>query len=172
MVCHLSGTGNFGPLSKRSFDAMMEWHERDRRGEIKKESTGRDTFGVPGFRITDKKDNPPDEILADAKELFKRLYNKSMRLEGGAGAVLTNPDTHRASFIRLHRLRNDFVHFTPKGWSIEVSGMPQMFLHIIDVLDQIVEDPWPFRHCDDEEEARLRGLLDLLKTELKKPEFQ
>ena len=103
---------------------------------------------------------------------FKRLYNESKRKEGGAGAVLTIPDPHRASFRRLHRFRNDFAHFTPKGWSIEVSGMPQIFLHIIEVMDQIVGDPWLFRHCDDEERARLHELLDLLRIELKRPEFQ
>ena len=47
IVCHLSGTAQLGALAKRSVIASLEWHERDRGGEIKKFSTAVMSGGYP-----------------------------------------------------------------------------------------------------------------------------
>ena len=165
MVCHLSGTAQLGALTDECIDAWLDWHERDRREEIKRIDDGTDELGLPITKHATKEDCPPDERLADAKGLFKRLYDEGRRRES-AGAVLHIGDAQRESFRRLHNLRNDFSHFTPKGWSIELSGLPSIFLDMIDVLDTISADPWPFRHMDEQELARLRDLLKQLRTQL------
>lgn len=46
------------------------------------------------------------------------------------------------SIARLNSLRNDFVHFTPKGWSIELSGLPGMVDHVTDLAE------WATLHGD------------------------
>lgn len=46
---------------------------------------------------------------------------------------------------RLVRLRNDFMHFTPKGWSIQLAGLPRIMrstLSVIDHLDVRGHIPW------------------------------
>ena len=63
MVCHLSGTAQLGALAGKSSKEMLDWHERDRRGEL----------DVPEMRAKYKKGNPPIEKIADAVTLFKRL---------------------------------------------------------------------------------------------------
>ena len=35
---------------------------------------------------------------------------------------------------KLASFRDDFIHFTPKGWSIEVSGFPLICLTIIEII--------------------------------------
>lgn len=167
MVCHLSGTGGFGALSEQSFKKLMAWHDRDRRGEIRREYVGPDMLGIPSSRIKEQKDYPPRARLADASELFKRLYDVGKRHEGGAGAILTIPDPIRVSFRCLHSYRNDFSHFPPQLWSIDISRLPQDFIHIIKVMKQIADDPWPFRHCTEEESTRLCELLKSLHIKLK-----
>src|SRR5688572_4047231 len=75
MVCHLSGTAQLGALDKESVMKWLEWHERDRRGEIKRISKGIDELGIPVFQFATRADQPPKEWLADTRELFRRLYN-------------------------------------------------------------------------------------------------
>lgn len=167
MVCHLSGSANIGALSDRSATAILEWHERDRRGEIKKIDDGiDDVLGLRKIRFATRQDNPPIEQLADPLTLFKRLYNGNKRYEGGAGNVLEIADSQRASFHRLHKLRNDFAHFTPKGWSIELAGLPSIFLDIVEVIDNISADDWPFRNMEPPEREQLRNLLQDLKKSI------
>jgi hypothetical protein len=169
MVCHLSGTANIGALLKKSAAARLEWFERDRRGEINKIDVGiDDVLGIRKVRFATAKNNPPEEHLADAKTLFNRLSNEDGRYEGGVGEVLVITDSQRDSFRRLHELRNDFAHFTPKGWSIELAGLPGIFLNMVEVLDNISADDWPFRHMGSLEREQLRNLLQDLKEELSK----
>jgi len=166
MVCHLSGTAQIGALSDNSADAWLAWHERDRRGETKRISVGTDELGIPKTKFATKDDRPPAEKLADAETLFKRLYNEQKRRELGAGKVLDIKVTQRRSFRHLHDLRNDFSHFTPKGWSIELTGLPVIFLDALDVIEEISEDPWSFRHMEPQEHVQLKNLINQLRTEL------
>lgn len=166
MVCHLSGTAQLGGLSEKSVDDWLAWHERDRRGEIKHIEDGTDELGMAKTRFARKEDYPPKERLADAKILFRRLYSEEKRREGGAGAIIAITQSERDSFRRLHDLRNQFSHFTPKGWSIELAGLPHIFLDMVGVLEKMSADPWPFRHMTEEERDCLANLMSQLRAEL------
>lgn len=39
------------------------------------------------------------------------------------------------SVKRLNRLRNEFIHFVPKGWSLEISGLPQIFFDCLNIIE-------------------------------------
>ena len=39
------------------------------------------------------------------------------------------------SIKKLNELRNDFIHFIPKGWSIEVSGIPQISIDCLAIIE-------------------------------------
>ncbi len=168
MVCHLSGTASIGGLSDSSAREYLDWHEKDRRGEIKRIELGvDDETGIPSYEFASKEDEPPKPRLADAKTLFKRLYRKHKRREG-AGGLITVDASQRQAFDRLHSLRNSFAHFAPRGWSIALDGLPDTFLSLLSVLDQISADPWPFRHMSSQEKDRHRRLLLGLRTQLGK----
>jgi hypothetical protein len=166
MVCHLSGTAQLGALTERSVTGWLKWHTRDEKGEIKRVDTGKGELGIPQFTFAAKQDRPPVEWLADAMELFKRLSDQERRLESGAGALLTISAGERAAFTRLHSLRNDFTHFAPRGWSIELAGLPDTFLDVLTVLQKIYADPWPFRHMDARQRTQLRALMGNVRAAL------
>jgi hypothetical protein len=65
----------------------------------------------------------PGEYLAD----FTTLLNL---------ATITMPQQHAKDIKKLHGLRNSFAHFTPKGWSIELVGLPR----IIDAALRLIEN--------------------------------
>lgn len=80
--------------------------------------------------------------------------------------MLDLTDSQKDSFRRLHNMRNDFSHFTPRGWSIELAGLPGIFLNMIEVIEIISNDDSPFWHMNDDDKLRLRDLLELLKAEI------
>lgn len=167
MVCHLSGTAQLGALTKKSAIAWVDWHDRDRRGQIERIPDGVDKFGIPRFRFAARNDHPPLERLADSKELFIRLSNARERFEDGVGAVLNITQEQSVSFKRLHSLRNDFSHFTPKGWAIELRGLPTIFLDVVHMIREIAGDPWSFRHLSKRQRQNLSGLIRKLASTLK-----
>lgn len=167
MVCHLSGTARVGALTSKCAESWLEWHDKDRRGEIEWVKNGIDEFGVSQKRIKKKSDFPPKDHLASPSVLFDRLHDSSKRYEGGCGKILIVTPNEQKAFNQLNNLRNDFAHFTPKGWSIETTGLPDIFLNIAQVLQKISTDPWPFRNMSSFERERLEFSLVNLRKELK-----
>ena len=148
MVCHLSGSSQLGCLSSKSAIAWLDWHDKDRRGEINWIDNGTNDLGLPSRYPATKADRPPRQYLAKPDELFVRLYDNSVRVEQGCGGVLEITDAQKTSIKRLTELRNDFTHFSPKGWSIELNGLPRIVLGSIIVCKTISADEYPFRHLD------------------------
>lgn len=36
--------------------------------------------------------------------------------------------------MRLNEFRNEFIHFTPKGWALELEGLPRVALDALDLM--------------------------------------
>lgn len=123
---------------------------------------------MPSRRPASKNDRPPRQYLATPQVLFDRLHMEDLRVEGGCGQVLTLSHEHLQSFKRLNALRNDFAHFTPRGWSIELGGLPKIFSDIIDVICKIKADPWPFRHLSPEASQQFGEHVAAVKLKLEK----
>ena len=166
MVCHLSGTAQLGALTASSAANWLDWHDRDRRGEIDWIEDAPDKFGIPVRRPKTKQDRPPRERVADAGELFARLSSRSPRMEHGCGAILDITNQQRESFERLHALRNSFTHFSPRGWSIEVQLIKDALLDVLDIIALIADNCWPFRHMTDKETKRLRTTICELRHQV------
>ncbi|UHS56236.1 hypothetical protein [Agrobacterium vaccinii] len=66
---------------------------------------------------------------------------------------------------RFHtEIRNKFVHFEPVGWSIEVSGIPNIAKLIARIIQEILEFGWAFRHQDIYQRQELHKSLKTLAT--------
>ena len=90
--------------------------------------------------------------VASAPKLFERLDSESARIEQGCGRIIEITYAQKQSFRRLHAIRNDFTHFSPKGWSIEILLIQEIILDMLDVIDQIADDQWAFLHMSDEDQ--------------------
>ena len=159
MVCHLNGTASLGCHSAKSATAWLDWHERDLRGEVNWIDLGIDEFGLPSRKPATKADFPPRQYLANPSELFKRLMKPNTRIESGVGQILQIGSSQRRAFQILDTLRNQFTHFSPMGWCIEIAGLPTICLEMLSVISMIESDAWPFRHLEPESRAELKGLI-------------
>ncbi|MDP3058334.1 MAG: hypothetical protein Q8N36_02625, partial [bacterium] len=87
-------------------------------------SDGHDVLKVKADKITNReaKERAQEFRLPDLVS-FPRLYCriKSDKMLKGVHSVLFTPNDHQdACMETLNILRNDFIHFKPLGWSIDV----------------------------------------------------
>lgn len=128
-VCHLTTTAApLGAVTKRNAEDWISYFNQSRENQDTK---------------------PPDTKLMNLPELLKAI-----RKQGAAGgntnsAPIAISDKELAWLNRLHdEFRNQFVHFAPMGWSIEVSGVPQIGQIIARIINDINDRGWAFRHLD------------------------
>lgn len=77
-----------------------------------------------------------------------------------------------AAMGKLHQLRNDFIHYHPGGWSLQVDGLPQWILASGELLDHFLasrevvrwygeDDEMAFREKYAEFQDRLHGVISV-----------
>lgn len=75
----------------------------------------------------EKNETPPPEKLDNYLNLYKKVKHKDWgQMSGNIRFVPAG--TESGDLKRLNSLRNEFIHFTPKGWSLEVDGLPRIAL--------------------------------------------
>ena len=164
MVCHLSGSEQRGALRKENAMKWREWLERNRRGEIEYVPDGSDELSLPKTRIKYKKDRPPKIWVASPLELLDRLGCLEMRVEE-AGGVIPISDQQKRSFKEFNdEYRNQFAHFSPRGWSIEIDLIKERMKDVLDIFDLILEDSYPFRHLECDEKSAMRSKLAAIRS--------
>jgi hypothetical protein len=137
MVCALADTTGTSILTKKSAIEVLRWFDAD-----------------PATR-----EPQPVERLADFGELLKRCIARSDLL------VLTAKQ--RKDIRRLHdHFRNNFVHFTPKGWSIEKAGLSRIVGAAIDAAEVLMRQDNVMVHMDEDQQRRLTDVLTTVRSHL------
>lgn len=75
----------------------------------------------------------PEERLDSFPNLYKKIKSKEMEFLVSSKRF-QSLEEHDRAVDNLIDLRNDFIHFVPRGWSIEVSGLPEICLRIIEII--------------------------------------
>jgi hypothetical protein len=76
-------------------------------------------------------------------------------------------DEQIADIRRLHdHFRNNFVHFVPKGWSIEKEGLPRIIKVALLAIELLMNSDRPMIHMSDQQRQRLVSDLQSIKLAL------
>lgn len=75
----------------------------------------------------EKGETPPPEKLDNYLNLYEKVKHEECGQIGG-NSRFTPVGSEGGDIRRLNSLRNEFIHFTPKGWSLEVYGLPRIAL--------------------------------------------
>lgn len=75
----------------------------------------------------EKNETPPPEKLDTYLNLYKKVKHKQLGQVGG-NSRFAPEGAEGDDIMRLNSLRSEFIHFTPKGWSLEVGGLPRIIL--------------------------------------------
>jgi hypothetical protein len=103
----------------------------------------------------------PETMMDDFLSLFKKLKKHEI-----LGFRFKPNGTQGRNVRRLNRFRNQFVHFMPQGWSIELSGMPQICRDCLDVIAQLGEYSLCTRWESDEQRGAFVELLEQCQMKL------
>lgn len=76
----------------------------------------------------------PKEYLDSFPNLYKKVKNEEYMCFFIHSKKLPQSDDNDWCVDKLLELRNKFIHFVPKGWSLEVSGLPNICLTIIGII--------------------------------------
>jgi len=89
---------------------------------------------------------------------FLNLYKK-IKQNDILGFSFSPCSQQGGSIKRLNFFRNEFIHFMPKGWSIEVSEMPGICIDCLNIIKSLNEGPICMRW---EDESQLKTFSTLL----------
>ena len=78
--------------------------------------------------------NYPVEKLDNFLNLYKKVKSDRMLCYVHSRKFIAAPD-HNRSVRKLNELRNEFIHFVPKGWSLELTGLPEICLCCLEVIE-------------------------------------
>ena len=144
-VCHLLTTAEpVGAVTEKNTSEWLTYFERSR---------------------SDRQIMRPKTHLMNLPDLLKaaRKPNSAGDRSNSVGVSLS--DEELAWLKRIHdNIRNQFVHFAPKGWSIDVGGVSDLAKLIARLVQQILDFGWGFRHKDNEWRAALTQNLQLLRS--------
>jgi len=105
----------------------------------------------------------PKEKLDDFLNLYKKIKSNLM-LQYGQSKKFTPKGQQGWSIKKLNALRNEFIHFTPKGWSLEVSGLPSICEDLLSIIDFLANSSGNIDFYQQSAEKRFQDALDKAKT--------
>lgn len=126
-VCHLVTTAS--PIGATTVKNAAEWfnyHESQRSGENVK---------------------APQTRLMNLPDLLKAIREPNSAGDRSNVIGVNLDDSELKWLTRFHTdIRNQFTHFEPMGWSIEVSGLTQIAALAARIIEEITGFGWAFRH--------------------------
>ncbi len=98
-------------------------------------------------------------MCADAKRMGT--------LHGGRALILT--DGQKTSIMKLKQsLRNNFEHYVPGGWSIELHGLPRISIDVLDIIHFLALETFRYQHLTQSQRRRVKSITYQCKRLLKK----
>ncbi len=146
MVCYLSGTQQLGALKADLSILGRQYNQHDRNPNM-----ARPKVELASFHALFQRTTTGDETDRKGK-VVEWVNDRHCRPLGAS------PETGIAC-KKLATLRNQFVHFSPSGWSIEVSGLSKIYSILAEFIMTMAEDGWAFRHLNPEERNELYRIL-------------
>ena len=139
-VCHLTTTAEpVGAVTSKNAAEWLNYFEAPR---------------------TDSEARPPKTRLMSLPDLLKavREPRSAGNRSNGEGIYISESEMRRLKHFH-DDIRNQFVHFEPMSWSIEVSGIPEIARLVARIIQDILKVGWAFRHMSCEEHDGLQSAL-------------
>lgn len=111
MVLALEGSHGLNVLGEKDADRWLSWYRGNRSDEPE-----------------------PRGKLANFLDLYRKIKDDKFPMKRyGDSQQFVPTGTQDQSIKRLNDLRNEFVHFTPKLWRLELGGLPAMVSDCLEI---------------------------------------
>jgi hypothetical protein len=144
-VCHLLTTAEpVGAVTKENAIEWLKYFEESK---------------------SDHQITPPKTHLMNLPDLLRAVRKSNSAGDGSNTVGVALSDAELVWLKRIHDdIRNQFVHFAPLGWSIDVGGVSDLATLIARLVQQILDFGWGFRHKDSVWRAALTQNLQTLRS--------
>lgn len=106
--------------------------------------------------------------LISFDEVLKRCQNSKWMKMTITSRHLKLSDQQRGSISKLKcHFRNAFEHYIPKGWSIEIHGMPQIAIDVLKVTRFLALETGNYVHLNQTQKKRIKSIVYQSKRLLK-----
>jgi len=139
LVCNLSGSMQVGAL--RQNDAVTEIQRLNNREPIA----------------------PKKLKLAGPHDLLERVRGLSSRMES-AGPNIQIPESEVLSFRELFSVRNQFMHFEPQSWLIQVDWLLTHISTGSRLAERVATDDYSLRHLSQQQQIEVRNICPKVKA--------
>jgi hypothetical protein len=103
---------------------------------------------------------PPKTKIAEFPDLLKKIRSSGSGESADNSDSINISDIELVDLVHLHRaVRNQFVHFEPMGWVLDLMGMQTIIPLVLRVITDILDAKWAFRHINTEQEQSFRETL-------------
>ena len=109
---------------------------------------------------------PQERQLIGIWEALKRMKDPDSFIWVNAKPLETDSEDDFAIDRLINGFRNEFEHFKPKQWSIEVSGMPKILLTVLGVIEYIALQSNTVIYRSDREEEIVTETISSIKLAL------
>ena len=84
---------------------------------------------------------------------------------GHSKKFIAKPD-HNWAVKKLNEFRNEFVHFVPKGWSLETLGLPEICLNCLEIIEFLIWESGNIVFHKENQQLRAMSSLKIAKSVL------
>jgi hypothetical protein len=107
--------------------------------------------------------------LIPLDEALKRCKDARWMGTLHGGVALETSATQAESIRRLKEmLRNRFEHYVPGGWSIEIHGLPEIAIDVLDVIEFLAVGTFRYQHLSRGEQRQVKFIVAQSKRRLKR----
>ena len=107
----------------------------------------------------------PEERLDRFESLYKKIKHDQMLIYSNSKKFSPTSSQGR-SVNKLKDLRDDFIHFVPKGWSLEVSGLPTLCQDCLAIIEFLGWDCGNVIWHELEVETRAKNAIAKARSEI------
>ncbi len=123
-----------------------------------------------GFAICACKGTNPDNVMFGTKKGHEKLisfdkalqlcqdHNRIKMLIHSQPLVLTDSQMNSIRLLKKE-LRNNFEHYSPKGWSIEVHGLPQIAIDTLVVIKFLATETYTHVNLNQSQIKKIKSMV-------------
>lgn len=108
---------------------------------------------------------PKKRYLAGFLELYDRIKSEDMNLYVESKIFISSERSNYA-MDRLNAYRNEFTHFAPCSWSLQIIGLPEICKEVLSIIEFLIFDSGNIYYYNDLELENLNGLISEIRVNL------
>jgi hypothetical protein len=117
---------------------------------------------------------PKQQFLLNFLKLYKDIKSENRMMQNGYSKSFPGAKETDYAMEVLNEIRNNFIHFIPCNWSLEIAWLPVICKQVLLVVEFLILESGNVRFYDNDEfeKANLAELITRIRNELKRLEIE